>query len=182
MSPASTSTAPALAERGWTLQHERIARHATRGYYLPGAEHEDLVQEARIGVMKAITSYRPDRGCTFATFAATCARAEVVNAVHWATRNKRTVFDRARRFDEPIGDDGLTLGDFVAALDGDPEHVALQHERVRAVLAALDDLTPLERECVVRAHIYGEPYDDIGPRKRVDNALQRAGVKLRAVA
>ena len=45
-----------------------------RGYFLVGAEQDDLVQEGMIGLVKAIRDYLPDRNASFAVFSDLCIK------------------------------------------------------------------------------------------------------------
>jgi RNA polymerase sporulation-specific sigma factor len=165
----------------WTAEHEEIAQMAAAGYYYPGGDHDDVVQEARIGVWHATQTHRPD-GLAFRRFAFGCARRRVITALKAATRRKHRVLTMAVSFDAPINpgrdeDDG-TVGDQLAAPMSDPAEITLAAREAREMLARFALLSPFERECVQRVMIEGAHYDEVGPPKSVDNALQRAKVKL----
>lgn len=168
----------------WTAKCDRIARSATQGLYLPGAEPDDLAQEARIGVMQAIETWTPG-GAAFESFAWHLARRRALDAVTTAMRAKRRVLTDAVSLELPIGDkdtDG-TLGDVVLFRESDdPLRIVLAREAVSELVAAMRELSPWERECVQRCRILGEPYEAVGSHKSVDNALQRATKKLAKVA
>jgi RNA polymerase sporulation-specific sigma factor len=165
----------------WTVKCERIARSATQGLYLPGAEPDDLAQEARIGVMQAIETWTPGAGSTFESFAWNLARRRALDAVTSAMRVKRRVLNDALSLETPIGnvDTDGTLADVVLFRESDdPLRIVLAREAINELIAAMRELSPWERECVQRCRILGEPYEAVGSHKSVDNALQRAKKKL----
>src|ERR687898_2362623 len=83
------------AQRGDQLSFERLLRryrrmldaHVSR-FYLPGGDADDLVQEARIGFMKAVRFYRGGRGSSFRTFAELCVSRQLAGAIAAARRAK----------------------------------------------------------------------------------------------
>ena len=50
-----------VGDGAWTPRHEAIANGAAKGFWVVGQDHEDLVQEARIGVLKAMRQWQPGR-------------------------------------------------------------------------------------------------------------------------
>lgn len=166
----------------WTLMHERIARSVAAGYFIDGMDHEDVVQIARMGILKAIRTWDPSRGCKPNGWAALCGRAEIITALKTSKRLRRWDGQHSASLDErhETGDGAAgTLGDILPG-GADPARVVAGRERLREVLALVATFSPLEREALIRAHVHGEQYDAIGEHKRVDNALQRAVRKLRA--
>lgn len=148
-----------------------------RQYFAPGLEHQDLVQEARIGVWRAQRTFDPSRG-EWERFAKMAAKRQVITAIKTATRGKHRSLNTAASYDEPITDDGnLTLADCLPA----STDVALEcesRERVGCLVQALSlGLSELEVD-VLRHRIAGDDYASTGAdlgvnHKCVDNALQR---------
>src|SRR5947207_6099900 len=73
----------ALLER-----YRRFARAKARGYFLVGADSDDIEQEGLIGLYKAARDYRVDRQASFRAFAELCITRQVITAVKTATRQK----------------------------------------------------------------------------------------------
>jgi RNA polymerase sigma-H factor len=168
-------------ERVWTPKCEAIARAVAREYHAPpGLTWQDMLQEARIGVWKALSDFRPGAGSGFNQFARMCATRQVITAIKTATRRKHEVLNRAASYDAPAPDDEVGLGERLVWRDGeDPLRIVIAREEVRRLLARMRALTPWERECVERCELLGLAYDAVGDAKSVDNALQRARKKLR---
>lgn len=95
------------AQRGDQLAFERLLRryqrmldaHASR-FYLPGGQADDLVQEARIGFLKAVRFYRGGRGSSFWTFAELCVSRQLAGAIGAARRAKHRPLKEAARGDQ----------------------------------------------------------------------------------
>lgn len=169
----------------WTDVCESIARNAVHGFFAPGMEREDLLQEARIGVLYALEHWCPERGSAFAPFAYRAARARVGDAVKGALRLKHRALNEARSFAEPairLTREVVPLGDTIADDRRGPVDRVLAREEAARVAAGWDRLTEIEREAVTRCAIAGESYAAVGPFKSVDNALQRARHKLAVAA
>ena len=57
-------------------------------YFINGAEKDDLMQEGRIGLFKAIMNYDPVKDASFNTFANLCIERQLINAVKNSNRQK----------------------------------------------------------------------------------------------
>lgn len=172
---------------------EGMAFKVASAFYAPGMHHEDLQQEARIGIAKAVQDYDGRGG--FRAFAFMCARRQVITAVTSARRRRHQVLNEAARLDAPApGTDDAVLGDVVAAVGACPQHLAETREELAGIVARVADLTTVERLVLARLLSGGHSYEDIADeltrrgvvetatKKTVDNALQRAVRKLRAGA
>lgn len=166
------------APREFDARCEELAQSAAHGYYYPGAERDDVVQEARFGVWKAIRDWNPDRG-SFDGFAWMCARRQVISGLKEAKRNKASVLTDSVPLDTPLGNTDWTLEDVVVSHHAfDPARIVIAREELAILLESARTLTPLERMAVKRCLIDGEPYAAVGDSKTVDNAIQRGREKL----
>lgn len=160
---------------------EAIAQKAAHGYYFPGADDLDVLQEARVGVWKALRDWTSDGGSSFDGFAFMCARRQVLTALKAAQRDKHRMLDEAARLETPVNDDSetpTTLGDLIVRWNADPCRIVIAREEAFRLLGRMRRLSPWERECVQRVLIDGDEYDAVGDRKAVDNGVQRARKKL----
>src|SRR5688500_19291676 len=69
-------------------RYRRFTRAKARGYFLIGADSDDIEQEGMIGLYKAARDFRPDRQASFRAFAELCITRQVITAVKTATRQK----------------------------------------------------------------------------------------------
>jgi RNA polymerase sigma factor (sigma-70 family) len=170
-------SAPAL----WT-KHRPLARHIASHYFIPGSEPEDVEQEALIALWEAASTYNPTKGTTFPTWARLIINRHVQQCVNVARTGRAEYLTRAVR--EAVNEDGKR----VPVLENLPHlHQVTdrceEHEDIRRVLATIaNDLTPLERYCVLGI-ASGLHYSEMHHNpKAVDNAIMRARLKLRAAA
>jgi len=56
----------------------RLVAHVVKKYSNHNKENEDLISIGTIGLIKAITSYKPDKGTRLATYAARCIDNAIV--------------------------------------------------------------------------------------------------------
>lgn len=174
-----------LAMRDLVQRLRPMLRERCRHHFLVGADPEDLVQEAAIGLYLAVRAFDPGAGAGFRTFAEVCVSRQLVSAVRAATRLKHGPLNDYVSLHAPVGDRGdRTLGDLLPgpALT-DPAEQLVARERVAGLRAQVGrTLSELEVE-VLRMHVDGIGYREIAVRlqrqaKSVDNALQRIRRKL----
>lgn len=154
-----------------------------RGWFLPGAEIEDLAQEGFIGLLLAVRTYRASEG-RFPAFARLCIEGRMITAIKAATTQKQEPLSSAGRW--VVNE----LGELEAASEwipdprADVERQAAGREALRSILRAAEGMTDIERRAIFGV-AYGAAYVEIdgpGGVKRVDNAQGRALEKLRAAA
>ena len=180
----------ALIERLWQgdelalnlllRRYRPLVRQRARRFFIVGAEKEDVVQEAMIGLFKAMTSYDSRRGGRFATFAMVCITNELQNAIQSSQRFKHGPLNGALSLSAVSGAELLHEPDGRSV---DPAHQIVS----RDVLAGLREycqeaLSSLEYEALSR-YLDGLSYDEIADalgreHKAVDNALRRARRKI----
>lgn len=144
-----------------TAEEERIVYSLAPRFFWPGAEPEDVRQEARIAILEARRTYDSARGSWF-SYAWQAVYYRLVEIVR-RERERRPVC---------VGDAPLY---FIPSRESrDTTNWILD------VRAAWPTLSPLE-QTGIRGVINGTPYADMpGGQKRVDNAVQRGRRKLAA--
>ncbi len=75
---SGSENAKRLIVEKYELLCHKIARKF--GFTAPNADHDDLFQEAQIGLLKAIASYDPSKGASFMTWAFYAVRGAVVSS------------------------------------------------------------------------------------------------------
>lgn len=62
-----------LEARNLLVEHNlRLVAHIIKKYYTQSADQEDLISIGTIGLIKAVNTFRPDRGIKLATYASRC--------------------------------------------------------------------------------------------------------------
>ncbi|MCA1697027.1 MAG: RNA polymerase sporulation sigma factor SigH [Actinobacteria bacterium] len=168
-------------------RYRRFARAKARGYFLIGADFDDIEQEGMIGLFKAVRDFRPDRESSFRAFAELCVTRQILTAIKTATRQKHQPLNQyvslsgVRPVDEaddrPLEE---TLHD-IQVMDPAQELVSWEcMAELRAAIARM--LSDLEVD-VLRLYVEGRSYQEIGDLlgrhvKSIDNAIQRIKRKL----
>ena len=172
----------ALLER-----YRRFARVRARGYFLVGADSDDIEQEGMIGLFKAARDFRPDRESSFRAFAELCITRQVITAVKSATRHKHQPLNQYVSLSGVRGGDEAGERSLEEMLDPhavpDPAETVISNERLAAMRRSIgESLSGLEVD-VLRLYVEGKSYQEIGEQlgrhvKSIDNALQRIKRKL----
>ena len=76
-------------------KYKALASKISRSYFLIGAESEDLLQEAMIGLYSACRNYKNNQGSSFKTFATLCINRAVQTAVKTANRLKNRLLSES---------------------------------------------------------------------------------------
>ena len=82
-----------LEARNLLVEHNlRLVAHIIKKYYTQSADQEDLISIGTIGLIKAVNTFRPDRGIKLATYASRCIENDILSQ-----RNKWWLRWRNRR-------------------------------------------------------------------------------------
>lgn len=61
------------------MEHNlRLVAHIIKKYYTQSTDQEDLISIGTIGLIKAVNTFRPDKGIKLATYAARCIENEIL--------------------------------------------------------------------------------------------------------
>ncbi len=105
--------------RNKLIEHNlRLVAHIVKKYYTRTPDQDDLISIGTIGLIKGISTYRPDKGVRLATYASRCIENEIL------------MYFRSQR--KSAGD--LSLSDTIDA-DGDGNNLSLMD-----VICAEDDV------------------------------------------
>lgn len=170
-----------LAVDSLLRRYESLLRLWASEFFLPGGDDDDLRQEARLGLLAAIRSF-DFASTSFKTFARLCVRRKLMTVVKLANGGRALALTDAARVAVDDEDEPVAAVDVIPARRTDPAEVIAAAEQIRALVLGIKQLSPTERRALVGICLEGRCYDEIGPRKQVDNARQRATRKLRAAA
>lgn len=153
------------------------------GFASNAADAEDYAQEGMLGLLAAVTAYSQEHAAGFRTFAAVCIRNRMRNISKKEQTDKRTGgFLPDISLDDPENPTAETLADSAET----PEEIVLEKEHVSELYAQVADVLSKQEREIFWLSVSGASYDEIASRlqisaKSVDNAIQRARRKLRAV-
>ena len=170
-------------------RYRRFTRAKARGYFLVGADFDDIEQEGMIGLYKAVRDFRPERQATFRAFAELCITRQIITAIKTATRQKHQPLNQYVSISGVRGGDDPSERSVERLLDdhnvADPAEEVVCSERMGAMRSSMAKLLSGLEVDVLRLYVEGRSYQEIGEQlgrhvKSIDNALQRIKRKLDA--
>ncbi len=169
-------------------RYRRFARAKARGYFLVGADRDDVEQEALIGLFKAARDFRAEPETSFRAFAELCITRQIITAIKASTRQKHQALNQYVSTSAPRPGDDASQGRVeelgrVHRPSGDPADALVAAERYGAMRTRLTEVLSRFEVEVLALYVDGSSYQEIGDRlgrraKAVDNALQRIKRKL----
>ena len=154
-------------------RYSSLAKAIAARFFLFGGDCEDLVQEGMVGLYSAINSYNGESKSAFSTYAYSCVRNAMVDAVKKASGAKYSALNNF----VPI----VEIGGVISPHS--PEDELLRQENRREFLQKISkELSSLEFKVTVM-YVDGMGVAEISaalekPQKSVSNALARAKQKL----
>ncbi len=108
------SLAGDMEARNTLIEHNlRLVMHIIKKYYTTSADAEDLVSIGTIGLIKGVSTYRPDKGVRLATYASKCIENEIL--MHFRGQKKSAGdVSLSDALDSDEDGDGLALLDIIA--------------------------------------------------------------------
>ena len=130
----------------------RLVAHIIKKYYTQAEEQEDLISIGTIGLIKAVNTFKADKGIRLATYASRCIENEILM---YFRRTKKLQGEVS--LNEAIETDGdgaeLSIGDVVGKSDTMLEDLQDKDDRARVRRLVAERLT--EREADVIRRRYG---------------------------
>lgn len=165
-------------------KYKSMINKIARSYFLIGGDMEDIVQEGMIGLYKSIMNYKESRNASFKTFAGTCIKNQIQNAVKVASSEKNKILSSAL----PIMDEGSIEEDnemeiILPSNIPSPDYTLVEKENVKETFNQIkNSLSNLEFKVLV-LYLKGYSYNEISTtmnisKKSIDNALSRIKNKL----
>jgi len=141
-----------MEARNKLIEHNlRLVAHIIKKYYTQSSDQSDLISIGTIGLIKGISTYKPDRGVKLATYASRCVENEILM---FFRSIKKTQGDLSLSEALESGDAGsLSLMDVISVPDDMLENISIAetHSRLRELVQKR--LT--ERECQIITMRYG---------------------------
>ena len=147
-----------IEARNILIEHNlRLVAHIIKKYYTQDCDQDDLISIGTIGLIKGISSYKPDKGVRLATYASRCVENEIL--MYFRSR-KKTAGDISLSEAIESGDDGgsLSFMDVLCREDNMLERITSAESRRRLRQYIDTELTPREAEIIkMRYGLYGSP-------------------------
>lgn len=148
-------------------------------YFLPRADYEDLIQEGRIAIYRAILSYDDSLNIPFLHFLRMVVKRKLIDSIRKYTRNKHVNLNNAYSLNNVISESEETS--FISLLPNaeDPATTVIANEEARSIINDLNqDLSNLERLVFEQYFLQGFKQREVSQQlglhpKSLDNAIQR---------
>lgn len=176
------------AKNGDLRAMERILRDykpfveaKAKGFYLPGAEFADIIQEGMLGLFKAIRDYKPESSTPFRSFAELCVVRQIITAIKTANRQKHMPLNISIPFYLEDHETETNLLDIIPDPTApNPEKILFPSgpKRTNTHFRRLWQRLSVYERLVLQRYLDGKRYKEIAKElvrseKSVDNALQR---------
>ncbi len=156
-----------------------------RYFFIKGLDKDDVIQEGRVGLFKAIRDYREDKEASFRGFAQLCIHRQLVSAIKKANRQKHMPLNNSTSLDKSIdrGENKRTYNDIISDENNNLETLFIYKEILSVIMEEIEkNLTELEHDVFLK-YLSNKTYQEIAEEldvnlKSVDNALQRARKKV----
>ena len=138
------------------IEHNlRLVAHITKKYYAACGDQDDLISIGTIGLIKAVTSFKSDKGSRFATYASRCIENEILMYFRGIKKTAQDV-SISDAIDTDRDGNSLTYMDIMADDDTLFEDIDLKL-RTKKLYEVLEKyLSPRERQIVIlRYGLYG---------------------------
>ena len=145
-----------LEARNRLVEHNlRLVAHIIKKYYTQADNQEDLISIGTIGLIKAVNTFRADRGIKLATYASRCIENEIRMQFRRNRKTGGTV--SLQEALESDGDSALTLAD-VLQDSFCMEDTCETQDDIRRMRQLLDGLPARERQIILlRYGLSGQP-------------------------
>ena len=160
-----------------------IIKRISSSFFIIGGSIDDLLQEAMIGLIKAVNSFNEDYETSFRTYAEVCIRRQIISAIR-KTKPYEVLNMRTYLYDPTNESQEISILDEYADLDSlNPENLYIcKEEKTQYYTKATELLSSYER-AVLTEYGKGKSYEEISQVlnksiKSVDNALQRVKKKI----
>jgi len=162
------------------IQHyEPEVRKIACKYFLPRADYDDLIQEGRIAIYRAILSYDTKLDIPFLNFLRMVVKRKIIDNIRKYTRQKHINFNDSYSLNNIISESEKTSYLELVPNAEDPAFMVINHDEVQSIIHDLsNDLSDLERLVFDHYFIQGFKQSEISEllgihSKSLDNTIQR---------
>jgi len=159
--------------------YEPEVRKIACKYFLPRADYDDLIQEGRIAIYRAILSYNTKLDIPFLHFLRMVIKRKIIDNIRKHTRQKHVNLNDAYSLNNIISESEETSYLELFPNAEDPAFMVINNDEVQSIIQALsNDLSNLERLVFDHYFIQGFKQSEVSEllgihSKSLDNTIQR---------
>lgn len=130
------------------IEHNlRLVAHIVKKYYSDPADQDDLISIGTIGLMKAVNSYRPEKGVKLGTYAARCIENEIL--MHFrANRKSSNEISLSETLDHDSDGNSMELMDMISCEDKNLQAVDNNDQYKQLYEHITKNLQPREQQII----------------------------------
>ncbi len=137
-----------LEARNKLIEHNlRLVAHIIKKYYSAAADQEDLISIGTVGLIKGVSTYRPDKNVRLATYASRCIENEVLMFFR-SQRKSAGDLSLSEQLESDREGNALSIMDVLAEEDDMFDAVSASELRVQVRRCVDTALTPREAELI----------------------------------
>lgn len=168
------------------IEHNlRLVAHITKKYYANSGDQDDLISIGTIGLIKAVTSFKSDKGSRFATYASRCIENEILMHFRNVKKSAQDV-SISDTIDTDRDGNSLTYIDVMAEEDTLFEDIELKLRTTSLYNALESALGSREREIItLRYGLYGrkpltqrETADKLGISRSYVSRIEKKALEI----
>lgn len=134
--------------RNILIEHNlRLVAHIIKKYYTQSSEQDDLISIGTIGLIKGVSTYRPDKGVRLATYASRCIENEILM---YFRSLKKSAGDLSLSDSVDTDKDGnaLSLMDTISSDEDLLENISIKETHTQLLRYVENTLTPREQHII----------------------------------
>ncbi len=139
------------------IEHNlRLVAHIVKKYYASSSEQDDLISIGTIGLIKAVSTFKPDKNIRLATYASKCIQNELLM---YFRQKRKSAYDvsLSETLDSDSDGGSISLEDMISCED-EGLFAVEEHDRYNAMHRALSSsLSPRERAIIKLRYGLGLP-------------------------
>ncbi|MDR2357082.1 MAG: RNA polymerase sporulation sigma factor SigK [Oscillospiraceae bacterium] len=147
-----------VSARNVLIEHNlRLVAHIAKKYFTQTDEQDDLISIGTIGLIKGVSTYRPDKKVKLATYCSRCIENEILMYFRSQRKSAGDV-SLSGAFDTNKDGEQLSLIDVLCVEDDMFEDLSAREMRSRLVRYVTDALTAGEAEIIVMRYGLNNTY------------------------
>lgn len=125
----------------------QLILYKTKNYFFQDGDREDVIQEARIGLLKAIKAYNENKKTSFSNFALLCIKRHLITMLKTSSSGKNRILNMAILNSSEIEDDSKITYENRSFNFYNPEEIYLSKEKIKFLNKYLKShLSPMEKQ------------------------------------
>lgn len=134
--------------RNKLIEHNlRLVAHIIKKYYTQNGDQDDLISIGTIGLIKGVSTYRPDKGVRLATYASRCIENEILMYFR-SLKKSASDLSLSETIDTDKDGNALSLMDTISSDDDMLESISAKESQNQLMRYVSEVLTPREQKII----------------------------------